>query len=299
VDDVARLYTPQAGARGTSLKRTIGAEVPRFIRGDALRLRQVLSNLVGNAVKFTSNGSITLTLGARGDQLRFEVTDTGVGIAPEAQASLFKPFQQGDASTTRRFGGTGLGLALARELVLLMRGSIGVSSKLGEGATFWFQVPCVAARDGARAQTPLPQLAPATAGQAAISGRVLVVDDNEVNLLVARALVERAGCEVEVARDGLEAVRALESSPFALVLMDCQMPVLDGFEATRRIRQLPGEPGRTPVVALTASAMPEELAECRRAGMDDCLTKPLVRAQLERVLKTWLRAPVEAPRALG
>jgi CheY-like chemotaxis protein len=296
VDDVARLYRPRAEARGTRLERTIGTEVPRLVRGDALRLRQVLSNLVGNAVKFTSGGAITVALTTPGDRLRFEVADTGVGIGPDAQALLFQPFQQGDASTTRRFGGTGLGLALARELVLLMHGSIGVRSRLGEGATFWFEVPCVEARAGARAPSPLPQAAPATPR---VSGRVLVVDDNEVNLMVARALLERAGCKVEVARDGLEAVQAVEAAPFDLVLMDCQMPVLDGFEATRRIRQLPGELARTAVVALTASAMPEELAACRGAGMDDCLTKPLARAQLERVLKTWLPGRGAEPRALG
>jgi signal transduction histidine kinase/CheY-like chemotaxis protein len=282
-EDVARLYRPRAEARGVALTLRVAASLRGQVLGDALRLRQVLSNLVGNAVKFTGAGSIVLTLGPTATGVRFEVEDTGAGIAPEAQATLFQPFAQGDASTTRRYGGTGLGLALVRELVTLMGGRFGFSSVAGQGSTFWLEVPLPAVEGAATA------VAPRTA-RPALGGRVLVVDDNEINLVVARGLVERSGCVVELARDGLEAVRAVETGAFGLVLMDCHMPTLDGFEATRRIRGLPGARGRTPVVALTASALPEELAACRRAGMDDCLVKPVARAELERVLGTYLAA---------
>jgi CheY-like chemotaxis protein len=268
----------------------LGPGVPRYVLGDGLRLRQVLANLVGNAVKFTTGGSVTVSVVAREGALRFEVADTGVGISPEVQDRLFQPFQQGDASTTRRFGGTGLGLALARELVTLMEGRIGLASTPGSGSIFWFEVPL------APSEAPPPLAAPASPDLPPPPGsRLLVVDDNEINLTVARALLERAGCQVDVARDGQQALEAVARTPYALVLMDCQMPVLDGFEATRRIRQLPGAAGRTPVVALTASAMSEELAACRAAGMDDCLTKPFGWDQLQRLLATWLPREPGAP----
>jgi signal transduction histidine kinase/ActR/RegA family two-component response regulator len=291
-EDVARLYGARAAANGVALSFTVASDVPAWVRGDGLRLKQVLANVVGNAVKFTSQGSISVSVRRAVGQLRFEVADTGVGISVDAQKGLFQLFHQADPSTTRRYGGTGLGLALCRQLMRLMNGEIGLSSREGEGSLFWFELPLVAAHS-APSSPPKPRAA--HEGHAGHGSRVLVVDDNEINLAVARALLQKAGCEVAVARDGLEAVAGVQAQAYALVLMDCHMPRLDGLEATRRIRALPGAAARTPVVALTASALPEELAECRKAGMDDCLTKPLARAKLEQVLERYLskqRKPV-------
>jgi signal transduction histidine kinase/CheY-like chemotaxis protein len=286
-DDVVRLYHPRARAKGVTLSLSVAPDVPPRVKGDPLRLKQVLSNVVANAVKFTNQGAIRISVTLAGAMLRFEVTDTGVGISEEAQAGLFQLFQQGDASTTRRYGGTGLGLALSRQLMKLMGGNIGLTSTVGAGSVVWLELPLVAA-------APVVPSSPPQLAQPVRSGgmRVLVVDDNEINLTVAKSLLRIAGCEVDLARNGLEAVNLVEQHPYALVLMDCHMPGLDGFEATRRIRLLRSDAARTPIVALTASALPEELAECRKAGMEECLTKPLSRAQLDVVLQRFLSAAV-------
>jgi signal transduction histidine kinase/CheY-like chemotaxis protein len=282
LQELAQLHGTTASLLGLTLELRCEGDVPAVVRGDALRLRQVLGNLLGNAVKFTELGKVALHVTRSGqDRLRFQVADTGVGMSASGLAGLFEPFQQVDASATRRFAGTGLGLALSRRLVRLMGGELSVASAVGEGSTFTFEVALPEA-----VLPPRPAAAPASA-PAPAGRKVLVVDDNRVNTAVARALLGKLGYEVETAVDGVEAVAAVEREAFALVLMDCQMPRMNGFEATLRIRSLGTDAARTHIVALTASAMPEELEACRRAGMEDCLTKPLALAQLREVLRRF------------
>jgi signal transduction histidine kinase/ActR/RegA family two-component response regulator len=277
--DLRALHEPVAGARGLTLE-LVTSGLPPVVRGDALRLRQVLNNLINNALKFTSKGRVTLTVAPSGpDRYRFEVKDTGVGIPAHVLPRLFSPFTQGEAGITRRYGGTGLGLSLCRELVKLMGGDIQLESREGEGTTVSFELP-LAAGLGALL-TPVPEVtAPPSAGALP----VLVVDDNPINLRVACGLVEKAGYRTLIATNGLEAVKAVQAQPVALVLMDCHMPEMDGYEATERIRALDSDVAMVPIIALTASAMPEELERCRKAGMNDCLVKPVSLEQLERTL---------------
>ncbi len=281
--DLQQLFEPIALQKGVELDLSTLNGVPRLLRGDSLRLGQVLNNLVNNAVKFTPRGKVSLRahsvqeLGTK-LQVRFEIEDTGVGIVPEVLPRLFTLFEQGDAGTTRRFGGTGLGLALSQQLVGLMGGKLEVESKPGIGSVFrfslWFE-------RGVQALIDAPSY---TAEVIRSKYPVLVVDDNAINLRVACGLLEKAGYQTLSATNGLEALEKVQTQRFALVLMDCHMPVMDGFEATERIRGLDGDVGMTPIIALTASAMPEELEACRRAGMNDCLTKPVSMKMLQRVL---------------
>jgi signal transduction histidine kinase/ActR/RegA family two-component response regulator len=279
--ELTRLHGAVAQQKGIALKYLVGAGVPEDVRGDALRLRQVLGNLLGNATKFTDRGAVTVRIDAAGGaRLRFTVSDTGIGISPEGLTRLFVPFQQLDSTATRRFGGTGLGLALSGQLVKLMGGELTVTSAPGVGTSFCCTLELPAAL---RPRAVASQQAVFRGGRQ----RVLIVDDNQVNLAVASALVKKSGFEVELACDGQEALLAVQRETFALVLMDCHMPRMDGFEATARIRALEGAAGRTPIVALTASAMEEELESCRRAGMNDCLVKPLAMTRLRVVLERF------------
>lgn len=280
LEDLRAMHHPVAHAHGLTLTLEVDA-LPPAVRGDALRLRQVLNNLLNNAIKFTPRGSVTLT--ARGTpegRFHFEVKDTGIGIAPDALPRLFSAFSQAEAGITRRYGGTGLGLALSGELVALMGGKIEVQSQLGHGTTMRFSIslaPSVAA---------LVEAEPLPLGHAPKDSRpVLVVDDNPINLLVACSLVQKAGYRTVTATNGEEALAMVTSQPLAMVLMDCHMPVMDGYEATERIRTLDSDVALIPVIALTASALPEELERCRRAGMNDCLIKPVTLATLERTLR--------------
>ncbi len=276
VADIVELFTPVAQEKGLTLRSTVAPSVPQWLLLDGVRLRQVLSNLLGNAVKFTERGEVVVQLEARAGRLVLTVKDEGLGITPEVLARLFRPFEQGDDSTTRRFGGWGLGLALSRQLIEAMGGTLTVSSRVGNGSEFTVDLPSVLAEVEVAPELP--------ASRAMVSSRrVLVVDDNPINLLVARGLVEKAGYSVEVAHNGREAVDAVDREEFALVLMDCQMPEMDGLEATRRIRASPNR-SSTPIVALTASGLPEELAACLAAGMDDCLVKPVSASMLQRAL---------------
>jgi CheY-like chemotaxis protein len=285
LEEVTQLHGAQASLRGLALALKADDDLPRVVVGDALRLRQVLGNLLGNAVKFTERGWVELRVRAGpGDRLHFEVEDSGVGLTPEGMAQLFQPFQQVDASPSRRFQGTGLGLALASQLVRLMGGRLSARSIHGQGSTFEFDVALPAAAEAA-APAP-PSSAPARPGG---DRRVLIVDDNAVNLTVAAALVRKLGFEVELARDGAEAVAAATRRAFALVLMDCHMPEMDGFEATERIRALPCGL-LLPIVALTASATPDDVAACRRAGMTEVLAKPIRLDTLREVLGRLLGA---------
>ncbi len=274
VADVVELFSLVATQKGLTLTTRLEPGVPELVLLDGIRWRQAVTNLVSNAVKFTERGEVVVRLRAVDGRLLLEVKDQGPGIAPEVQARLFRPFEQADASTTRRFGGSGLGLALSRQLIEAMGGTLTVRSELGKGSEFVIDLPLVVAQR-------TREVAKVPAAATPSRKPVLVVDDNPINLLVARGLVERAGFEVQVARDGREAVAAVAHGDFAMVLMDCQMPVMDGLEATRQIRAAHHD---TPIVAVTASGLPEELDACRAAGMDDCLVKPISYEMLQRVL---------------
>ena len=297
VDGARQLVASRAAQKGLALHVRVADDVPVGVRGDAHRLRQVLDNLAGNAVKFTEHGHVVIGLRLDGPveddrvRVRFEVRDTGIGITPEAQAQLFTAFTQADTSTTRVHGGTGLGLAIAHELVHLMGGTLAVDSEPGRGATFGFTLPfAVAALPAAAVATPVDD-----ADVAIPPGlRVLVVDDNPVNRRIAEAMLRRLGCVVETADDGAAALEAWSAAPWDLVLMDCQMPVLDGYDATRRIREVEAESGRrhTQVVALTAHALAGDREVCLAAGMDDYLTKPVTLERLSAKVRGAVAANV-------
>jgi PAS domain S-box-containing protein len=269
---------------GVELHTAVPADLPRWVAGDAQRVRQVLLNLVGNAVKFTHAGSIVIGGMVEGDGIRIEVSDTGIGIPPEALAQIFRPFTQADASTTRRYGGTGLGLAIVRSLCEAMGGTCRAGSRPGHGSTFAVILPLPSAA------------APVRAGDDGGPGgrvaglRVLLCEDNPVNQRVAGAMLARLGVEVAVAGDGRAAVAAAAAGP-DLILMDCHMPEMDGFAATAAIRAAEPAGRRVPIIALTADALPEDRARCLASGMDDHLSKPVRTDELARVLHRW------APRA--
>jgi signal transduction histidine kinase/CheY-like chemotaxis protein len=276
VADAGQLLEHQAREKGLAFRMDLDPALPAWVKGDPGRLRQILINLGGNALKFTPTGSVDLWVGraSPGDGgLRFEVRDTGVGISGEQLARLFDPFTQADASTTRRFGGTGLGLSISRRLVELMGGRMGVESEQGKGSVFWFELPLPAAEPAVLE----PSDAPPRESVVLRSMRILVVEDHSVNQRVVMKMLEKMGHRPEVAENGVEALEALRERPFDLVLMDCQMPEMDGFEATGRLRL--GEAGSRnqdlPVIALTANAMTGDRERCIAAGMSDYLSKPL------------------------
>jgi signal transduction histidine kinase/ActR/RegA family two-component response regulator len=281
--------------------------------GDSLRIRQILLNLSGNAVKFTEHGEVRVKVGRQPAGLRFEVIDTGIGIPPEAQERLFSNFSQVDASTTRKFGGTGLGLAISKRLVEGMGGSIGVDSIDGQGSRFWFDLPLEATTEvpiGIRVRFPASNLAladksaevdklpvsnpqniipisePASDNES-VPLSLLLAEDNKINQKLALALLSRLGYTVDLAENGREAVMAASKKRYALIFMDMQMPEMDGLEATRQIRLFDGPNARIPIVALTANAMQSDHDACRLAGMDDFLTKPINRENLSACLARW------------
>jgi CheY-like chemotaxis protein len=258
--------------------------------------RACLINLTGNAIKFTHTGQVDVSVSAAGVRdgrtlVRFEVRDTGIGIAPDSVKSLFQPFVQADSSTTRHFGGTGLGLSIVRGLVEMMGGQVGADSLPDKGSTFWFVLPMMdVSATALRASDKLADTAHWAAKR--FRGKVLLVEDNAVNQKVAQRFLERLGCEVALAENGEQCIRAWESRDFDLVLMDIQMPVMDGYTATRLIREKECIDGRTPIIALTANAMTGQLERCLSAGMDGLLTKPIAIERLREVLdRCGLAAP--------
>ena len=295
VEELTHLLARPAAEKGIVLSAEIDPALPALLLGDPTRIRQVISNLLTNAIKFTEGGRVTVRVvcaanyGSRA-ALRIEVTDTGIGIAKEKQAALFQSFTQADGSTTRKYGGTGLGLAIVRQLVLLMGGELGVESSPGHGATFWcaLELPVAEGMPQAAAQTG--QEAPPEVG---LSGRVLLVEDNKVNQMVAMKMLTGLGFEVAVAENGELALQALGQQRFAVVLMDCQMPVLDGYAATMAWREIEKREGRarTPIIAMTAHAMEGDRDKCLAAGMDDYLAKPVQKEALAAKLRQWLKAP--------
>ena len=300
VEDAASIMAFQATTKNLKFGVRVHPDVPRHVMGDPQRIRQCLLNLVGNAIKFTNVGEVAVEVSKTGERdglalIRFEVRDTGIGIAPETIPSLFQPFVQADASTTRHFGGTGLGLSIVRRLVEMMEGEVGVSSEPGKGSVFWFVLPMrPAAKLDSADDRGIAQGRALEFGAARYSGKVLLVEDNIVNQKVGQKILERLGCEVTVASNGEEGIRAWESGDFKLVLMDVQMPVMDGYTATRQIREQEGSRKRTPVIALTANAMTGQLERCLEAGMDGLLTKPLETERLREILdRCGLRVATE------
>jgi CheY-like chemotaxis protein len=273
---VVSLLQPQADAKNLYLRAE--AEPMGWALIDPLRFRQCLFNVIGNAVKFTQDGGVTVRLGLVGEaerrKLRCEVEDTGIGIPPEAQVALFDRFAQADTGTTRRFGGTGLGLAISRSLARMMGGNMGFDSVEGSGSTFWFEIEApptealVAAPQADLAEAPLEGL------------HVLIVDDNRTNRIVGMKTLQALGAEADTADSGQAAISAMSVTAYDLVLMDINMPGMDGMEATRRIRELGGERAQTPIIALTADVMSHHTAAYRAAGMNGFVPKPFSPTEL-------------------
>src|SRR3954470_21177915 len=280
---VMAVHRTEAQLKGLAFREEVAPDLPEYVLGDAVRLRQALSNLVANAVKFTTRGTVVVKVEAAGHKIRFAVEDTGIGVDATAGERLFQSFSQADASTTRRFGGTGLGLAIVRHLASLMGGEAGFENCEGGGSRFYFEAGLPAAEPAQRAAS--------REKIAARPAKILLAEDDTVNSMITSAFLRDAGHEVDVARDGQEAVEACRRGAYDLVLMDCQMPNLDGFEATREIRRREGEGRRLPVVALTASSLAGDREKCLAAGMDDHLGKPIDPEELAATLARWLGPP--------
>ena len=293
LSDVEKSLRVEASKKGLKIRILINDELPTsIIRTDSTRLRQILTNLVGNAIKFTSIGHVDISvylLGSEDDkiQLQIEVTDTGVGIAESARDRLFKVFSQADASTTRRYGGTGLGLSICKHLVALLGGQIGVVSVEGQGSTFWFTI---AVESGSAANLAANADGEKTVRPAARHIRVLLAEDNLVNQKIATTMLQKCGYDVDVASNGRQALDALQKTHYDLVLMDCQMPEMDGYEATTHIRNSPDAYRTIPIIAMTANAMAGDREKCLRAGMTDYIAKPIRLNYLKDVIEKVISA---------
>ena len=292
--EVVNLLAPQASAKNVRLSLNADADLPLSVVGDAGRLRQVVTNLVGNAVKFTDVGHVLVDVSAEkrssGDiMLRCAVSDSGIGIAEQDIARLFAEFSQLDTSNARRFGGTGLGLAISDRLVRLMNGEIGCTPNPGGGSTFWFTAPFALTRPDSPARTDVAVASTATPrGTAPASApAILIVEDNETNALILTHMLKLLGYRSDTVSNGADALEAAARETYSTILMDCQMPVMDGFTTTRRLRsQFAGDP-RIPIVAITATATTEDQERCFAAGMDDYRPKPLIMDRLGAVLSRW------------
>jgi len=295
VAETVRLFLPQAQSKHLLLTQRIDPAVPARVIGDPARIRQVLSNLTANALKFTATGRVAVDVDVpAAGRVRFSVSDTGIGIAREDQARIFDSFSQADPSTTRRFGGSGLGLAICRQLVRVMGGEIGVESTPGQGSRFRFAIPCTASRP------ETAQALPATDGPAREAPRILVVEDNRTNQVVAEGMLQMLGCKCRIAPEGHAAVEAWRDAHWDMILMDCNMPEMDGYDAARAIRMFeqgcqPPRPRRTRIIALTANALAGERERCLAAGMDDYLTKPFTAQQFREVLLRNARHGLHPP----
>jgi len=305
--EAVNMVATEARQKSLVLAVSCSPDTPRRLIGDSGRIRQILVNLLGNAVKFTDEGRIDLEIALRRRQgstalMRLAVHDTGMGIPGEKITNIFEYFTQADESNTRRHGGTGLGLAICKQLIDMMHGTIGVTSKEGEGSLFWCELPLglpdetEAVSPAGRGETRVPQedwaslTCPAEStgedpGRSRI--RALVAEDNLTNQKVIKMALERCGCRVDLAANGEEALELLGLCPYDIVFLDCQMPVLDGFETAVAIRQLKTEAARVPIVALTAKALPGDRERCKGAGMDDYLAKPISLSRLAAVLERW------------
>jgi len=286
------LHSLKAEQQGVSLVQQVDESLPESLMGDPTRLRQVIVNLVSNALKFTKQGEVKISVDvvkkeAGSVDLKVTVSDTGIGIPDAAQKTLFNAFTQADGSTTRKYGGTGLGLAIVSQLVDMMGGSLGVDSAEGKGSAFWFTAKFQCAEEAANIAAE-----PATGNKTLqLNARVLLVEDNPINQMVAQKMLEKIGLKATLADTGVEALKLLNEQSFDLVLMDCQMPEMDGFDATREIRKLDIKAlnqQAIPVVAMTANVMSGDRERCLEVGMDDYIGKPVQREQLASVLEKWL-----------
>jgi signal transduction histidine kinase/ActR/RegA family two-component response regulator len=296
VREIVELNAKECGDRGLELLVEVSPEVPEILRGDAHRLRQVVTNLISNALKFTTRGTIRVRIervaashSSDKMSLRWSVTDSGIGISEEARGHLFRPFSQVDESSTRRFGGTGLGLAICHQLIVAMGGRIDVDSVVGRGSTFWFELPFEIPAN------PQPMSAAQSKAESQLAARVLIAEDNATNSQLIMEMLELAGCATTVANNGAEALANLRRDRFDLVLMDWHMPEMDGVAATRAWREHERmEPTRDPssrhlpIIALTASVMPGDKETCLRAGMDDFIAKPFTYDELMEVVSRWI-----------
>ncbi|NOQ69712.1 MAG: response regulator [Gammaproteobacteria bacterium] len=292
VNDIVILHSLKAEQKGVFLVQQVDESLPELLMGDPTRLRQVIVNLVSNALKFTRQGEVKIIVdvvnkGADSVDLKIAVIDTGIGIPHAAQETLFNAFTQADGSTTRKYGGTGLGLAIVSQLIDLMGGSLGVDSVEGDGSEFWFTVSFQCAK---QAHEVVAEIANKTKALQ-FNAKILLVEDNPINQMVAQKMLEKVGVKPILANNGVEALKLLNEQSFDLVLMDCQMPEMDGFDATREIRKLDimalkQQP--LPIVAMTANVMSGDRERCLEVGMDDYIGKPVQRDQLASVLNKWL-----------
>ncbi len=289
VEDLPSSFKDNAAEKNLSLTINVNDNVPDVLVGDSMRLRQILMNLIGNSLKFTNEGSICLTINAAESSpeeatITFKVIDTGIGIPTDKLETIFDSFAQADGSTSRRFGGTGLGTAISKQLVELMGGEIGAESELGQGSTFWFTLTLEKGK--IEKETKLPQVK--TEQEIRMDGsRILVVEDYPTNQAIVRHYLESAGCDATVAENGEQGVEEYRNGHFDLVLMDVQMPKMDGHEATKAIRRL-ADGKDVPIVGMTANAYKRDRQRCSESGMNDCLSKPFERSQFLKTVKSWL-----------
>ena len=307
LDDIRRLLAYRADDAGLELSYSIDPAVPLFLKGDPGRIRQVVTNLVSNALKFTEKGSVTVNASLVSDQdgvstVKFSIRDTGIGIPESRISAIFSPFTQVDASTTRKYGGTGLGLSISKQLVELMGGEIGITSELGKGSTFWFtarfekqSAEALKARQEEAEQAEKNILLSAKKLED-LTARILLAEDDAINQKVALYMLKTLGCTVDVVEDGWQAVDALSKIKYDLVFMDCMMPNMDGFEATATVRDPDSNVlnHNVPIIAMTANAMKEDRDRCIDAGMDDYVSKPVKKDVLAAVIEKWL-SPVAHP----
>ncbi len=294
IELVNTLMSHRAKEKDLEYVCNIQPKVPKILKGDPVRLRQILINLVGNAVKFTPKGKIKISVKMVRQNsdlcvLRFEVIDTGIGITTEKMSLLFKEFSQIDSSTTRKFGGTGLGLSISKKLVELMNGRIGVKSKINEGSLFWFELKFE--KDDKNLELT-PQVISALLAESNLNGngsiKILLAEDNHINQQVTSKMLEKMGIKTDVVSNGKQALEYIAEREYDLILMDCQMPEMDGYEATRRIRDRQDTKNIIPIIAMTANAMKGDKEKCIEAGMNDYLSKPVKSEQLKKVIELWI-----------
>ena len=299
---VAQSYKPCGGygEKGLKLNARIDPDVPLLLKADESRLRQIITNLIGNAIKFTPTGTITLQIKTDGEDenhitLRFLVQDCGIGISPDKRELIFERFTQGDSSTTREYGGSGLGLTISRQLAEMMGGTIGVESSEGKGSLFWFTAVLEKTTEEIHLPSPIEKPSGEVSTEKATGNafRLLLVEDDPTNQLVTTSILAKYGYRVDSADNGREALRMLEHQDYALVLMDCMMPLMNGYEVTAVIRDQASavRDHSLPVIALTANAMREDRDTCLAAGMDDYLSKPVDISDLLAILERWLPPP--------